>query len=170
MSKASKTLMALAAAAIVLVLAAWFDTAVMSDARRTAAANFDIAGAAATVAIGTLLVAGSALLVGALAWRAASVVVGVAYVVVGGFFVALPWLVWNLASQVNDAPAVLPEPLALALGNVFLSTSGSLNAVATIGAAMLIAGIVALGRWWREGSVAASRVGATTSNAEPTPL
>lgn len=41
-------------------------------------------------------------------------VVGLAYVVVGGFFAALPWLVWNLDTWVNGVPPVLPEPLALA--------------------------------------------------------
>jgi hypothetical protein len=112
MSRTSKTLVALATAAIVLVLVAWFDNTLMSEARRHAAATFDVSGVGAMIALGSLLVAGSILLVGTLAWRAASVVVGLAYVLVGGFFVALPWLVWNLATTKNDVPPVLPEALA----------------------------------------------------------
>jgi hypothetical protein len=152
------TLVALAAAAIVLVIAAWFDTTVMFETRRQAAATFDISKSTTMTALGTLMIAGSVLLVGALAWRAASVVAGLVYVVVGGFIVALPWLVWNLASQTHDGPPMLPEPLALALGQTYFSTNGDLNAVGTIGAGMLIAGIAALTRWWRGRAVAADHV------------
>jgi hypothetical protein len=168
MSRTNKTLVALAAAAIVLVLAGWFDSTVMSEARSHAAATFDISGVAATIALGSLFVAGSVLLVGTLAWRTASVVVGLAYVVVGGFFVALPSLVWNLASQVNDVPPVLPEPLASALGNIYFSTTGSLNAVGTIGAAMLFAGAAAFARRWRGRAVSASRAEVIVPTADPT--
>jgi hypothetical protein len=167
MSRTSKTLVALATAAIVLVLVAWFDNTLMSEARRHAAATFDVSGVGAMTALGSLLVAGSILLVGTLAWRAASVVVGLAYVLVGGFFVALPWLVWNLATTKNDVPPVLPEALASALGNIYFSTSGSLNGAGTIGAAMLIAGVATLARWWR-GAATASRSEVIAPTADPT--
>ncbi len=168
MSRTSKTLVALAAAAIVLVLAAWFDSTLLTEARRHSAATFDISGVAAMTALGSLLVAGSVLLVGTLAWRSASVVVGLAHVLVGGFFVALPWLVWNLATTKNDVPPVLPEALASALGNIYFSTTGSLNAVGTIGAAMLIAGVATLVRWWWGRAAAASRVEVIAPTADPT--
>ena len=158
MSSTNKTLVALAAAAIVLVIAAWFDTTVVREAQRQAAATFDISVSTTMTTLGSLMIAGFVLLVGALAWRAASVVVGLVYVVVGGFIVALPWLVWNLASQTNDGPPILPEPLALALGQTYFSTNGDLNAVGTIGAGMLIAGIAALVLWWRRRAVAARSV------------
>jgi hypothetical protein len=168
MSKTGRTLVALAGAALVLVIAAWFDTTIMSDARRDAQATFDTSGFAAMTALGSLLVAGSVLVIGTLAWRAASGIVGVAYIVVGGFFVALPWLAWSLATQVNDVPAVLPEPLAQALWRIYDTTGvGPLNAGGTIGAAMLIAGVAALVRRWRGRAVAEGRPEAVVPNADP---
>jgi uncharacterized membrane protein len=168
MSRTNKSLSALAVAAIVLVIATWFDVSIMSDVRRHAAAAFDISGVTTMTAIGSLLITGFVLLMGTLAWRAASATVGLAYIVVGGFLVALPWLVWTFAAQVNDAPPVLPEPLASALANIYFSTTGSLNAVGTIGAGMLIAGIAALARWSRWRSVAMNAAEGRIPAADPT--
>jgi hypothetical protein len=157
MSKTGRTYVALAGAALALVIAGWFDNAVLRDALRYADATFNPIGVTGLFAFGSVLVAGSALVVAVLAWRTASVAVGLAYGVVGGFFVALPWLVWNLAAQVNGTPALLPEPLAYVLGRIYIWTSdGSLNAVGTIGAAMLIAGVASLVRSSRRRGVAAS--------------
>jgi hypothetical protein len=167
MSKTGRTLVALAGAAIVLVLAAWFDSTVMSEGLRQVAATFDPSGVFPWYALGSLLVAGAVLLVGALGWRAPFVVVGLAYVVVGGFFLALPWLVRSFATWVNDAPPVLPEPLALALGNIWESTIGPLNAVETIAAGMLIAGVAALVRWWRGRVIVESRAEDVVPTADP---
>jgi hypothetical protein len=158
MSKTSRTLAALAAAAIALVVAGWIDSTFARHAESRANAAGDVYGFATVEVFGSLLIAGSVLLMGVLAWRAASVVVGLAYVVVGGFLVALPWLFWNFA--LRTAPAVLPEAVALALRNLFYLTvggsdngyflnGGPLNAVETIGAAMLIGGVAALARSWR---------------------
>lgn len=160
--------MALAAAAIVLVIAAWFDSTFIRGALREAQSTFDMAGFAGIPVLGSMLVAGSVLLLGTLAWRAASVVVGITYVVVGGFVVALPWLVMNLASSTNDAPPVLPETLASAITSIWTSTAGSLNAVGTIGAAMLIAGVAALVRWWRGRAIAPSSPGVVAPTTDPT--
>jgi len=149
------TLVALAAAAIALVIVAWFDNTVMRDVQEQARTS-GLSPLATMTVLEALLVAGSVLLLGVLAWRSASLVVGIAYVVVGGFFVAQLWIWWNLAAGGND---VLPEAVALALRNLFYwSTGGSLNDVATIGAGMLIAGLAALARWWRGRAVAADRV------------
>lgn len=158
MSKTSRTLAALAAAAIVLVVAGWFDSTVARHAEQQANAAGDVYGFATMEVLGSLLVAGSVLLLGVLAWRSASAVVGLAYVVVGGFLVALPWFFWNFA--LRTSPPVLPEALALALRNLFYFTvggsdnmyflnGGPLNAVGTISAAMLIGGVAALARSWR---------------------
>jgi hypothetical protein len=156
---------ALAASAIALVVTAWFDSSILRDAVRQAQATFNTVSVVPLFVLGSILVAGAVLLLGSLAWRAASPVVSLAYVVVGGFFVALPWLAWNLASATIDAPPVLPESLASALTSIWLSTTGQLNAVATIGAGMLIAGIAALVPWWR-GRAAASRVDVAVPTAE----
>lgn len=164
-SRTGKALVALAAAAIALVVMAWFDSTVLRDAVRQAQATFTSASVAPLFVLGSLLVAGAVLLLGALAWRAASLVVSLAYVVVGGFFVALWWVVWNLGSATNDAPPVLPEWFASALTSIWVSTTGQLNAVATIGAGMLIAGIAALVPWWR-GRAAAFRADVAVPTAE----
>jgi hypothetical protein len=130
-------------------------------------ANFDSSGFAGMATLGSLAVAGAVLLVWALAWRAASGIVGVAYIVVGGFFVALQWLALRLATQVNDVPAVLPEPLAQALWRIYEATGvGPLNAVRMIGAAMLIAGIAALVPWWRGRGVAEGPLRGRLPNAD----
>lgn len=162
--------MALAGAALLLVVASWFDTTIVRDALRDAQATFDMSGFAVAIAVGSLLVAGSVLLIGVLAWRARSVIVGLAYAMVGGFIVALPWITFNLAAGVNGAPPALPEPLATAIGNMFFSSFGSsLNAVGTIGAAMLISGVVALVRQWRGRAVAEGRTEAVAPEVDPTP-
>ena len=164
-SRTGKALVALAAAAIALVVMAWFDSTVLRDAVRQAQATFTSASVAPLFVLGSLLVAGAVLLLGALAWRAASLVVSLAYVVVGGFFVALWWVVWDLGSATNDAPPVLPEWFASALTSIWVSTTGQLNAVATIGAGMLIAGIAALVPSWR-GRAAAFRADVAVPTAE----
>ncbi|MCJ7709956.1 MAG: hypothetical protein MUQ32_03915 [Chloroflexi bacterium] len=166
MSNARRTLVALAAAAIALVIVAWFDNTVMGDAQQQARSSGP-SYLAMIVLLGSLLVAGSVLLLGVLAWRSASVVVGLAYVVVGGFFAAQLWIWWNLAAGGNE---VLPEALAQALRNLFYWSTGgsSLNDVGTIGAGMLIAGIATLARWWRGRAVAAGRVEVMDPGADPT--
>ncbi len=164
MSKAGRTLVALGAAAIALVIAAWFDNTVISDAQEQAKTDFS--PLATMTLLEGLLVAGSVLLLGMLAWRSTSAVVGLAYVVVGGFFAAQTWLWWNVASARSD---VLPEALALALRNLFyFSTGGSLNDVGTIAAGMLIVGVAMLARWWRDRVVGGSRARVKDPRAEPT--
>jgi hypothetical protein len=92
------TIMALAAAAIALVTVVWFDNTVMRDVQEQARTS-GLSSLATVTVLEELLVAGTVLLVGVLAWRSASVVVGLAFVVVGGFFVAQLWIWWNLAAQ-----------------------------------------------------------------------
>lgn len=164
-SRSAPTLVALAAAAIVLVIAAWFDTTVMRDVQQQALTGDPSPEAMMTV-LEALLVAGSVLLLGVLAWRSASVVVGIVYGIVGSFFMAQLWIWWNLAREGSD---VLPEAVALALRNLFFwATGGSpLNDIATIGAGMLIAGLAALARWWRVRAVAAGSAEVMDPTADP---
>ena len=148
MSRTVSSLLAFAAAVALLVFAAWLDNSVMTDSRRHAAATFDNSGLAGLYVLGSLATAASVLVVGWLGWRS-SALVGVLYAVLGGFFVLLPWLMWSFATRVNDVPSVLPEPMASAVSNIYFSTAGPLNAVAAVGAAMLIAGVAGIGRSWR---------------------
>ncbi len=163
-SRSFLTLVALAAAAIALVIVVWFDNTVLPGVQESGRTG-DLSPLAALTALESLLVAGSVLLLGWLAWRSASVVVGLAYVVVGGLFMAQLWLWWNLAAAGNE---VLPEALALVLRELFYSTTGGrLNDVSTIGAGMLIAGIATLARWWRVRAVAAGPVEVMDATADP---
>lgn len=111
----------------VLAIAARFDGTIMSEARRQAAAAFDMSVVIALTMLGSLLVAGSVLLVATQAWRAASVVVGLVY-----------------------------------------STTGSLNALGTIGAAMLFAGAAAFVRWRRGRGAVAMRAEVMVPTTDPT--
>ncbi len=168
MSRTGRTLVALVGAALVLAIATWFDDTVR-DAVQRAQANFDPSGVGVALASGSMLVAGSVLLVGVLAWRAPSVVVGLAYAVVGGFFLMLPWIVWNFAAQTNAGPPILPEPLLTVVSEIYFRTGGGLlNAVGTISAAMLIAGVVALVRWQRDRAAANDSIEALSPTAGPT--
>ena len=154
MSKTASSLAALVVAAIALLVAAWLDGTVINDARRQAAAEFNTASIAGLLAMGSIAVAGGCLLVGWFGLRA-SPLVGLAYAVVGGFCALLPWLVLSLGASNNDVPAVLPDAIASPISQFYLRTHGTLNAVSTIGAAMLIAGLVALVRSMRRRDVAA---------------
>ncbi len=79
---------------------------------------------------------------------------GLAYAVIGGFFALLPWLVLNLGAVENGVPGVIPEAIASPISQLYLRTQGPLNAVGTIGAAMLIAGLIAMVRSLRRRDVA----------------
>ena len=169
MSKTGRTFVALAGAALILVITVWFDNTVMRGAVQSAKATFGQSGLGAMIAVWSMVIAGSVLLVGVLAWRAASVVAGIAYAVAGGFLVTLPWIVSTFATHVNDVPPVLPEPLLSVVSEIsFLTRGSSMNAVGTIGAAMLIAGVVALVRWERDRVGANGSIEALSPAAGPT--
>ena len=162
--------MALAGGLLLLVIAGWFDMTIVRNALSDAQASFDMSGFWLVTSLGSMLVAGSVLLVGVVAWRAASVVVGLAYAVVGAFLIALPWLVTSFATSVNDVPPVLPGPVAAALGDLYFGAfGGSLNAVETIAAALLLSGLVALLRPWLGRGVAEHRSASVLTEVDPTP-
>ena len=153
MSRTTSSLAALVVAGIALAAAAWFDGTVINEARRQAAAEFSFGNIGVLLSLGSIAVAGGCLLVAWFGVRAA-VLVGLAYAVVGGFFALMPWLVYNLGAVNNDVPGVIPEAIAGPISQLYLRTLGPLNAVGTIGAAMLIAGLVAMVRSLRRRDVA----------------
>jgi len=164
MSKTASSLAALAAAAIGLVVAAWFDGTVINDARRQAAAEFSFGNIGGLLTLGSIAVAGGCLLIGWLGVRAVALV-GLAYALVGGFFALLPWLVLNLGASTDGMPGVIPEAIASPLTEVYLRTLGPLNAVGTLGAAMLIAGLIGIVRSLRRRDVAVP-AGAPVASAQ----
>ena len=154
MSKSIVAVMALVVAGAALVAAAWFDSSVMREVQRTAAAAFDQGSLGLAWAIGSIVIAGSVLGLGGLAWRSGSLAVGTVYAVVGAFFAFLPVLLFDLGAQVNDTPPVLPQPIADAVGQVYLRVEGPLNAVVIIGAGMLVAGLAVIVRSLRSAPTA----------------
>ena len=109
--------------------------------RRHAGATFDIGPLLPIRALGYFLVAGGSLAIAVVGWRARSLSLGFAYVVVGGFFTFLDTITWKLAAQINGAPAVLPEPVASAISKIYAWQTGLLNAVPILGAVTLLVGI-----------------------------
>jgi len=141
-----RTVAAVLGAALVLLVAGWFDNILMAAVRQTEATTFDITQTATVLPIGYVLIAAAVLAVLVLARRADSRLVDVAYAVAGGFLTVLFTLVWTLAATINGAPPVLPDPLASFIDQAYTTTeTGPLNAVAIIGAAMLVVGLADLG-------------------------
>src|SRR4051812_10732662 len=136
---------AVVGAAAALVVAAWFDTSVLAAAERQAASSFEPGGAAAVAGIGAVAAGGACLLVGWLGVRS-SAVVGLLYVLVGGYFALGPWLLLTFAASINGAPPVLPDPVTHAMSDLYLRTAGPLNSVAMIGGAIAVAGVVSISR------------------------
>lgn len=148
-------------AAIALVGATWLESPVIIDAQRHAAGTFDPSGLAAVFTLSSVAVGGGCLAVGWLGSRAAPVV-GLLYILVGGFFALLPWLAFGPVQPINGAPGLLPDPIAQAIGELYSRTQGPLHAVGVIGGAMLIAGLVAIARPLR-------RYGTAEGAANPAP-
>jgi hypothetical protein len=146
MSKAGRAAVAILVAAAVLWLAGWLDGTVMRDIGRQAAQSFDETGLELAYSLGAVAVAGGVLLLGVLAWRSRSALVGAVYLVVGGCFAFMPLINWWGGVRINGAPPVLPGPIADAVGQIFFSSFGPLNAIATIGGGMFIVGLLVVGR------------------------
>ena len=145
-SRRQRTVAAVLGAVLVLLVAGWFDNILMAEVRQREAATFDITQTATVLPIGYVLIAAAVLAVLVLARRADSRLVDVAYAVAGGFLTVLFTLVWTLAATINGAPPVLPDPLASFIDQAYTTAeTGPLNAVAIIGAAMLVVGLADLG-------------------------
>lgn len=114
--------MALVAAAAILMFAGWLDGQVFRDIERRQSVEFSITLITWALPFGYLAVAAGVLAVVILAWWARSILVGIAYAVVGRIS--------------------------------FWGAEGPLNALSTIGAGMLLAGlaIIALAARRRFGS------------------
>ena len=145
MSKAGRAAIAILVAAAVLWLAGWLDGTVMLHAENPVTGPLEMSGFMAMVAVGSLAVSGSVLLLGVLAWRSQSALVGAAYAIVGAFFAALQWILVTLVVEINGAP-ILPRPIADGVQQIYVWAEGPLRAVETIGAGMAVIGVVVIGR------------------------
>jgi hypothetical protein len=154
MSGLSRAVGGIAVGVVLLVGISWFDADQLWYAQRQADAGINSAGYSLLWALGALAMSGSVLLMGALAWWSRSLVLGVVYVIVGTIFVLTPVLVFNSVA--------MPEWLSQGFPGL-LSISSPLDAGITIGAGMLISGVIALWAWAR------TRRGAAASEPASTP-
>jgi hypothetical protein len=170
-SHRQRTVVAVLGTALVLLVAGWFDNVLMAAVRRTEGTTFDITQTASALPVGYMLIAAGTLAILVLARRADSRLVDVVYVVVGGFLTLLFTLVWTLAASINGAPPVLPDPLASFIGQAYTTAeTGPLNAVAIIGAAMLVVGIADLGLALRRRPTREARVAPATAVGGSMPI
>ena len=146
MSRSGRAVIAILSAVVAVLFAQWLDGRVIGDILVRARATFDSAGYTWAMSLGTLAMVALVLGLGVLAWRSRSALVGGVYAVAGAFLVFVPVLVRLFATQVNDTPPLLPEPIAVALSDVWTWSTGPLNAVATIGGGMFVVGILVAGR------------------------
>lgn len=137
-------------AAGVLVVMAWFDTTVVREALARGRPTFEMGQYTLLWSLGSFASAAAVVLLVALAWRSRSAAVGAIYLVVGGLFAFLPWILVTFAAGHNDVPALLPDPLPIAVASLHEATIGQLNAVGVIGAGMAIAGLAVITRSFRE--------------------
>ena len=136
---------ALVAAAGILVLAGWLDGQMFVEIRRQEAASFDPGQLAWTRPVGYLAVAAGVLAVTGLARWSRSLLVGIAYALVGAFFTFLFTIVWQFSASINGAPPVLPRPIAQLVSTLDAwGAQGPLNAWSIVGAGMLLAGLATI--------------------------
>jgi hypothetical protein len=144
--QSTRKLVALLGAAAVLVIADWVDTVMVTGIRLSSGQTFDVSQMEWALPFGYLTVAAGGLAIVLLARWAQSVLVGLVYALVGAFFAFLFPIIWLWAAGVNGATPVLPGPIVTFLTDVYINTEqGSLNAVAIIGAGMLLVGLASIG-------------------------
>ena len=167
MSKSGRAAIAILVAGAVLFLAAWFDSRFLGDIQQQADATFDPTGTLLARSFGSVVVVSALLLLGFLAWRSRSALVGAAYVLVGGFFAFQMVIFWGLATQRGNTPPVLPGPIVDVLGQINAWSSGPTNAVGTIGAGMFVVGLLVVGRSFRARSAGRMAEPATGVEGQP---
>ena len=142
--KSMRKVVAIAAAAAIIGIAGWLDSVWLMGNQRTSQATFDVSQLFWSQASAYLLVAGAVLLIGLLARWARSATVGLVYALVGAFLAFLSPIVWTWAASINGADPILPAPIVSFVSFVYPVEQGPVNAVAIIGAAMLLVGIASI--------------------------
>ncbi len=127
-----------------LLFAAWFDGQVLRPFATRQASAFDQQPVAWAMPLGYIVAAVGVLVAAILAWWSRSLVVGIAYTLIGGSFAFLVTLLWVFSASVNGAPPALPRPLADLVSQVYLWATGPTSAASIVGAGMLLAGIGAI--------------------------
>jgi hypothetical protein len=141
-----RAILALLAGGAILVVARWFDAEVLREAQGRMAATFEVAPFIWSLSLGYVITAAAVLLVGLLAWWSRSLLVAIVYSLAGAFLASYLAVDMVYAEQVNDAPSVLPHPLA-DLWTVWyrVMVPGPLQTLFVVGAGMLLAGLGGIG-------------------------
>jgi len=126
-------------ALLFLAAICWFDAQVLVRARQEGGAANDLSTYSILWAVGSLCLAAAIFVLGALAWWVHSLIVGGVYIVIGAIFVISPVILLG-------NPTAQPSWVNQKLGSLFVATNGPLGAGVTLGAAMVIAGIISI---WR---------------------
>jgi hypothetical protein len=145
-SRTGRTVMGLIAPVAVILGAEWFDRSVLGAAQREVSTTFTLSPMIWAAPAGYLLVAAGVLAIGLVAWWAHGLVVGIAYVIVGGLLTFLFTLLYTSAVRL---PSPLPEWIGQVLGWV---QAGPMQPIYPIGASMLLGGVAAIWlsvREWR---------------------
>jgi hypothetical protein len=165
-----RKLVSLVAAGVIVVCAGWFDTVVLVGLQHRASQLFDPLPYVWATSLGFVVLAGAVLAVTLLARWAHSGVVGLVYVLVGGLLVFVGPLIWLGADGLNSAPPFLPGPLATMVDDIYLyGEQGALNAVAIIGATMLLVGLASVGSALRPRAPAVPSPTEASLQPEPSP-
>jgi hypothetical protein len=167
MSKAGRATIAILAAGAVLFLAGWFDTGVVQDIRQQEMATFDATRLSLALSIGSIVIMSAVFLLGVLAWRSRSALVGVVYVLLGASFAFLPVIIFGFTAQINDAPPVLPGPIVDVLTPIYSWVAGPLNTGVTIGAGIFVVGLLVVGRTLRARSAGGMAAPVTSLEERP---
>ena len=112
MSSLSRAVGSIAVGLVLLLGLTWFDADPLWYAQRQAGANFNSAGYSVMWALGALAMSGSVLLMGALAWRSHSLLLGLVYAICYGtglFFIGK----LNVTGGENAAGAFIGLPLMM---------------------------------------------------------
>jgi hypothetical protein len=141
-----RALLAALVALLALLIAYWFDSGVLADAQKRAGYTFDMGWFMELAGVAHIVTAAGVVAIALTCWRSRSLVVGIGYVVVGGFLVFLPALTWTIGVSVNGAPPLVPQPIASTLGQWYSTlATGVTGAFYTLAAAMFLSGLAVVG-------------------------
>lgn len=142
----ARNLLAVLGAGLILGLAGWLDTVVIAGIRQRSGQTFDITAISWALPFGYLAIAGAGSASVLLARWAHSVLVGLVYALAGAFLTFLFPILWLWTGSINGAPPLVSGPIATFLAEIYAhEETGPLNAVAIIGAMMLLAGLGVIG-------------------------
>jgi hypothetical protein len=145
MDRITRSGLAIGGGVAALILVGWLDGTVMRDAQHRQAQFFDPTGVVWSYSLGYLVTAASVLAVGAAGWWARSWVTGIVFLVGGAFFAFLDVITWELAASTSYTPAVLPEPLANAVSQLYFWQAGPIGSMRIVGAAVFLVGLLVIG-------------------------